>query len=267
MKLYKSSNRFINEYNFLQSNKAEPLNIFDFSKFDNLHYHGVTAVNFAINKLAINKNDIILDIGSGVGGPARFISYKTGCRVDAIELQSDLSIIGKKFTEILCMSKNVKHINNDFLQKKFRNNYYNHIVCWLSLYHIIDRKEYLRKINKILKEKGGVYIEDFYIRKKISSIVQKKLSNNFFANSLVKKNDFIEGLSSNNFDIIYKKDMTQSWIKFTDKRLKDFIENKKRNLLVHNLNTFKNLLDFYKLANYLLSSGNLGGIRLYCVKK
>ena len=124
MKLYKSSNRFINEYNFLQSNKAEPLNIFDFSKFDNLHYHGVTAVNFAINKLAINKNDIILDIGSGVGGAARFISYKTGCRVDAIELQSDLSIIGKKFTEILCMSKNVKHINNDFLQKKFRNNYW-----------------------------------------------------------------------------------------------------------------------------------------------
>ena len=97
--------------------------------------------------------------------------------------------------------------------------------------------------------------------------MKKKLSNNFFANSLVEKKEFFKGINNSDFNIIYKKDMTESWIKYTDKRLKDFIKNKDRNVLVHDANTIKTLKDFYKLAYYLLSSGSLGGLRLYCIKK
>ena len=37
----------------------------------------------------IYKKTKILDIGSGIGGPARYIANKTGAEVTAIELQSD----------------------------------------------------------------------------------------------------------------------------------------------------------------------------------
>ena len=266
MKLYKFSNRFINEYNNLKKIKNSQLDVFDFSSFDNLHYHGEKAVCFAINKLNINKDDIVLDIGSGVGGPARIIAYKTKCKVDAIEIQKDLSKIGERFSKILGMTKNVNHLNYDFHKKRLKKNHYNHVVCWLSLYHLKDRKKYLRKVNDILKVRGNFYIEDFYIKNKIDLNIKRILSNNFFANSLVSKNEFFQGIEDGNFVINFSKDMTSNWIKFTNKRLKNFLINKNKYSLIHDKNTLKNLEEFYSLANYLLNSGALGGIRLNCVK-
>ena len=104
MKLYKSTIRFYNEYDYLKK-KNRQLNVLDFSKFDNLHYHGVDAVKFAIKKLLIREEDIVLDIGAGIGGPARFLSHITGCRIYAIEIQKDLNDKEKLLIEVITQLK------------------------------------------------------------------------------------------------------------------------------------------------------------------
>ncbi len=265
MKLYKSTSRFLDEYTYL-SNKKNKITISDLSKFDNLHYHGTRAVDFAIKKLAIDEKDLVLDIGSGIGGPARYIAYKTKCRVHAIEIQEDLNNIGKLFTKTVYLEEKIKHINNDFFLKKFKNNFYNHVVCWLSLYHLPNREVYLKKIYRIIKPYGNLYIEDFYLKKEIDSKEKTLLQEKFFSNSLVNKTDFLSGLKFKGFKIDYTNDMTNDWIRFTSKRLDEFIKNKEKNSIIHKKSTIKNILNFYQLANYLLKSGVLGGIRLNCTK-
>ena len=265
MKLYKSTIRFYNEYDYLKK-KNRQLNVLDFSKFDNLHYHGVDAVKFAIKKLLIREEDIVLDIGAGIGGPARFLSHITGCRIHAIEIQKDLNDIAKKFTRVLALENKIKHLNNDFLIKKFKFNYFNHVVCWLSLYHIPNRKDYINKIYNILKFNGNLFIEDFYLRRTPNTKEAIILKDKFFANSLVKKKIFTNDLINNKFKISYSRDMTNDWKKFTLNRLNNFINEQDKIEKIHDHKTIKDLLDFYKLAYNLLNIGLLGGIKLNAIK-
>ena len=265
MKLYKSTIRFYNEYDYLKK-KNRQLNVLDFSKFDNLHYHGVNAVKFAIKKLLIREEDIVLDIGAGIGGPARFLTHITGCRIYAIEIQKDLNDIAKKFTRVLALENKIKHFNNDFLIKKFKFNYFNHVVCWLSLYHIPNRKDYINKIYNILKFNGNLFIEDFYLRRTPSTKEAIILKDKFFANSLVKKKIFTNDLINNKFKIAYSRDVTNDWKKFTLNRLNNFINEQDKIEKIHDNKTIKDLLDFYKLAYNLLNIGLLGGIKLNAIK-
>ena len=61
--------------------------------FDNYHYFGTEAVDEAIDVLGLKPGMRVLDIGSGIGGPARYIAERSGAQVTALELQPDLDAL------------------------------------------------------------------------------------------------------------------------------------------------------------------------------
>ena len=58
----------------------------------------------------------ILDVGSGLGGPARHLAHTTSCTVTALELQEDLHEVAENLTQRCNLEQKVKHITGDFLQ-------------------------------------------------------------------------------------------------------------------------------------------------------
>ena len=91
MKLYKSTDRFLIQYYNLKKQLKRIPNTKELSSFDHMHYDGINSVNVAIKKIKIEKSSIVLDIGSGIGGPARYINQITNAKVYAIELQKNLN--------------------------------------------------------------------------------------------------------------------------------------------------------------------------------
>ena len=89
MKLYNHVDRIYNELKELCKNDSDPLKVNELTSFDQLHYHGTKALDYAINKIGIHSNMTILEIGSGIGGPARYIANQTGVNIIALELQED----------------------------------------------------------------------------------------------------------------------------------------------------------------------------------
>jgi hypothetical protein len=71
----------------------------DIAKFDQHHYGGIKGVDRAIDLCNISKEARVLNIGSGLGGPARYMAHKTGCQVLACELQNDLHESAVEVTE------------------------------------------------------------------------------------------------------------------------------------------------------------------------
>jgi len=57
---------------------------------DQWHYNGIETVRLAAEYLALHSASRVLDIGSGLGGPARFLAHTTGCQVTALELLPQL---------------------------------------------------------------------------------------------------------------------------------------------------------------------------------
>src|SRR6185295_1056907 len=90
MKLYDQVERINNEIEALGLGADGPLKVEDLTAFDQYHYLGTSAVDHAIESLGIGAGSRVLEIGSGIGGPARYVAQRTGAHVSALELQSDL---------------------------------------------------------------------------------------------------------------------------------------------------------------------------------
>ena len=65
--------------------------------------------------MGVSQDSKVINIGSSLGGPARYLAGKYGCHVLAIELQDDLHRNGKELTD-RCGLKNVHHMAGDFLE-------------------------------------------------------------------------------------------------------------------------------------------------------
>src|SRR6266513_5060842 len=57
--------------------------------YDQFHGRGLEATVEIANLLRIEASDHILDIGSGIGGPARYFAARFGCEVTGIDLTAE----------------------------------------------------------------------------------------------------------------------------------------------------------------------------------
>ncbi|MGH6875385.1 MAG: SAM-dependent methyltransferase, partial [Aestuariivirgaceae bacterium] len=98
MKLYDQVERINNELAALGLGADAALNVEDLTAFDQYHYLGTSAVDQAIEALGIVATSRVLEIGSGIGGPARYVAQRTGAHVFALELQPDLHQTAESLT-------------------------------------------------------------------------------------------------------------------------------------------------------------------------
>ncbi len=74
MPLYRDVDRIYNELLAAGLDNQKKLSVADLVPFDQYHYHGTHAVNVAIASLGIDSTDRVVEIGSGIGGPSRYIA-------------------------------------------------------------------------------------------------------------------------------------------------------------------------------------------------
>ena len=266
MKLYNHVYRIYNELKELGKNDTEPLLVEELTNFDQLHYHGTEAVDFSIKKLGIDSNMTILEIGSGIGGPARYIANETGATVIALELQSDQNEIALDLTERCGLSKNVKHICGDFLTHDWEGKKFDAIVSWLTLYHIFERKILLQKCFDSLKPGGFFYAEDLFSRKPFNKEELSELLKNIYGNYLPDIQTYKSEIEKIGFNLIFCQDMSDEWTKFTRNRYLSYNQQKDRHLRVHGEDIYNSINSFYSFINRYFAKGKLGGIRVIAKK-
>ena len=266
MRLYTNVERIYNELNELGLAQSESLDVEILSQFDQLHYHGTDALDIAIKILGLDSSHEVLEIGSGIGGPARYLANKTGALVKALELQPDQNDLAQKLSRKCRIDKNLQHVCGDFLDYDFVARQYDAIVSWLALYHIPDRERMLKRCHQLLKPGGQFYTEDLYMRKAFNQDEQQNLAEELYAVTLPDWDDYQSRIEANGFEIIHCEDMSDDWGAFTHQRLKDYNNDRDRHVRVHGETTVEELKIFYSSVDRHFQSGKLGGIRL-CAKK
>ena len=58
-----------------------------------------TSLTLAVLVTHGTEDSRVLDVGCGIGGPARYLAHSYGCRVDGIDLTAELIETGRMLTE------------------------------------------------------------------------------------------------------------------------------------------------------------------------
>src|SRR5690242_17469399 len=81
--------------------------------YDHFHGRGIEATEEMANALAVSPSDHVLDIGSGIGGPARYIADRFGCRVTGIDLTAEFCETARVLTRAVGLAGRVAFERGD----------------------------------------------------------------------------------------------------------------------------------------------------------
>jgi cyclopropane fatty-acyl-phospholipid synthase-like methyltransferase len=263
MPLYRGVNRIYAELAAAGLDIDETLNASDLAAFDQYHYHGTDAVDIAIASLDIQSDDCVLEIGSGIGGPARHIASITGTKVVALELQPDLDETATDLTHRCGLSEKIEHICADVLEYSPGDRQFDAIVSWLAFFHIEQRQELLTRCKSWLKPTGSLFVEDLFARGDFTPDEEDDLGLILFSRYLPTREIYEADFQDAGFSAIQTKDMSDDWRLFTHERYETFCRNRKRLEDVHDNEIVAGLDSFYGSVARLFRGGHLGGIRLF----
>ena len=266
MKLYTHIDRVYNELMELGKADDAPLSVEELAAFDQLHYHGTDAVDASIAMIGIDADTSVLEIGSGIGGPARYIAGVAGAHVTALELQRDLNDLASWLTARCGLSAKLDHVCGDFLTHSWDGRTFDSIVSWLALYHIPQRDKLMDLCHGLLNEGGAFYTEDLYSRIAFDDGEWEELSTGLFARHLPDFETYQAEVAQAGFELEVVDDMSESWTQFTRQRLAAYRAARDRHVRVHGAPTVDALDEFYSLVCRHFDSGKLGGIRLHARK-
>jgi SAM-dependent methyltransferase len=266
MKLYSAVDRVHADLAEAGFGRTDALSVQGLSAFDQLHYHGTDSVDAACQAIGISEKSRVLDVGSGFGGPARWIAHTTGAHVTAVELQADMNAEAQDLTARCGLPRRVRHVQGDILKTPLESDAYDAAVSWLALYHIPDRAPLFPKLADALTPGGGLYVEDLYKIGDFTPAEQQDLDVMLFANTLPTRDGYIAELHGAGFRDIDFKDMTEDWKVFTNNRLDAFRASRERHVRVYGIAAYDALEEFYATMVRMFEGGNLGGVRLIAGK-
>jgi cyclopropane fatty-acyl-phospholipid synthase-like methyltransferase len=229
---------------------------------DQWHYHGTEAIAAAAHALDLGPQSRVLDVGAGVGGPARYLAHTTGCHVTALELQPELHAIGVDLTRRSGLADRVTHVCGDALVEPLPDAGFDAAVSFLAIVHIPDRPLLFERLTHALRPGGGCYIEDLCSRAPFAPRDRDDARRIVYAKSLTSQSDYARDLRAAGFADITVTDLTPDWAPFAAERLAAWRQDHTAYAEVHGEGAYQAQELFYTVIARLYDSGSLGGVRL-----
>jgi len=129
----------------------------DFSPGAEFHIGGRAATVKLANFAKLQSHHRVLDLGSGLGGPARTLAEEFGVHVDGVDLTREFCDVANELTRISGLSDRVTFFCGDALSLNVADHTYD--VAWTqqSCMNIRDKGGLVREVNRVLKP-GGTYV-------------------------------------------------------------------------------------------------------------
>jgi ubiquinone/menaquinone biosynthesis C-methylase UbiE len=128
--------------------------------YDHFHGRGIEATEELASALEMRAADHILDIGSGIGGPARYIADRFRCRVTGIDLTAEFCAVARILTRALGLEGRVAFEEGDALAMPFADASFAGAYSMNVAMNIADKAGFYREIHRVLKPGGWLVLSE-----------------------------------------------------------------------------------------------------------
>ena len=139
----------------------DALTIDDLQMVDEFHTRGrqTTTEVFALTEFS--PHHTVIDLGSGIGGPARYIAHTIGCRVSGIDLTTSFVATANKLSELTGLTDLARFQVASALDTPFDDDTFDRAVTIQMQMGIADKNAFYREVFRILKPGGAFVYQDF----------------------------------------------------------------------------------------------------------
>lgn len=132
----------------------------DIAPFEDFHIGGRETTRQLAEFGKLTSKEAVLDIGCGIGGPARTLASEFDCNVTGIDITEDYCLAAKMLTEKVGLSKQVSFKHGNALDLPFKDGSFD--VVWLQhvTMNIEDKKSLFQEIKRVLKPTGRLVFHE-----------------------------------------------------------------------------------------------------------
>lgn len=134
----------------------EHLGLDDLAPLDEFHLGGRAATEAFASRLGLQDGMRLLDIGSGLGGPARYFARHHGCHVTGIDLTDEFVTTARSLTRRLALDGKVRFEKGSATAMPFAPASFDAATLIHVGMNIADKRQLFREVKRVLVF-GGVF--------------------------------------------------------------------------------------------------------------
>lgn len=133
----------------------------DLAPADEFHVGGLDATRELAAQMDLAPGLRVLDVGSGIGGPARFFASEHQCRVTGVDLTEEFVQVARSLTHRTKLDHLVDFVKASALDLKFDPETFDRAYMIHVGMNVADKASVFREVRRVLKPGGTFSIFDF----------------------------------------------------------------------------------------------------------
>ncbi len=176
------------------------------SPYDQFHGRGMEATKELAEALTVKLGDHLLDVGCGIGGPARYVAHRFGCRVTGIDLTAEFCDVARHLTRLLGLQDKVSFECGNALSMPFADASFDGAYSMNVSMNIADKAALYRELRRVLKPGGWLMLSEISKGSGGEVDYPTPWAENAQASFLATPEDTLRGLERAGFEIVRSRE-------------------------------------------------------------
>jgi ubiquinone/menaquinone biosynthesis C-methylase UbiE len=185
---------------------------------DQDHYGGTAAVDRLMAEAGVQASDDVLDVCSGMGGPARYLAWKTGCRVTGLDLTRSRVQGATELTAVAGLSAQVRFVEGNALAMPFANASFSLAIGQEAFAHIPNKVQLVSECSRVLRPAGRLVFSDILRRQALSAEDASQLFEGMRFSEIASVEDYEGWLHAHGMRLVRVRDLSEEWTRILRER-------------------------------------------------
>jgi sarcosine/dimethylglycine N-methyltransferase len=230
--------------------------------YDQDHYGGVEANDILAQKAGIQPTSYVLDVGSGMGGPARYLAARYGCRVMGLDVTESRYRSARRLTKMVKLDHLVDFHLGNALDMSFADETFDVVVEQETWLHIPEKVQLIAECARVVKVDGVIAFTDVLRRKALGQSELERLQQGMAIPSLETAEGYVQFLAESGCTLLEQEDLSGQWAEILSERLEMYRSLKDQTVEKFGEDHYQKWDETYSFFAGLFAAEKLGGGRL-----
>jgi sarcosine/dimethylglycine N-methyltransferase len=245
----------INEYEIIEKLGADGIELETLTEeilkdYDQDHFGGLEAVDVLAEKAGIDASSRVLDVCSGMGGPARYLAHRLGCRVTGLDITQSRHEAAVRLTELVGLEHLVDFRLGNALDMPFADATFDVVIGQEAFAHVPDKPRLIAECARVVRPGEGLSAGEF-----------ERLQSGMTFQSLETLDGYGRLLPRCGCAVLMQDDLSAWWTEILKGRLAMYRSLEDTTVARFGAAHFRKWDDTYAFFVGLFAAGRLGGGR------
>ena len=235
--------------------------------YDMDHYDGVSAIDKLATAAYLGPDHHVLDVASGMGGPARYLAHNYGCRVTGIDLTESRIDGATRLTALVGLAEQVDFRSANALENPFADGTFDVVIGEEAWCHIPDKQRLVQECVRVTKKGGCLSFTDILERDGLADDDRQTLHDGMGYADLGSLDEYHDLLTAAGCIVEEVEDLSDRWTVILRERLEMYRSLKAQTAANFGDEVHDRWDRIYSLFVGEIEAGHIGGGRFLARKK